>query len=131
MAILDEIISGKAEKFDALREVSVDDGARILLLTKRGFQGTGYFVVLELRKGWYFYFSEYFNTFKLQYATTEPGFKRVARTVTHIGYAEDGGKFTIYHIPPDNRIVIEPNGAKPFYQFFCRVSDPIEEVVFP
>lgn len=117
MSEVAEIIEGYIEKFDALREVYLDENTRCFLLVKTEFQANQFRILKELAGGFYLYFSTYFNSFILQYATLDASFKDVSKQAAFIYY---GG--VIYEIPEDNRVVIKPNGKKPFYQFFC--SEP-------
>lgn len=122
MSEIADIIEAQIEKFDALRETFLDESVRLFLLSKIEFQDSGYKILQELTGGWYFYFSEYHNFFKLKYATLEHAeFKNIARLVSHIAFGD-----VIYKIPPENRIVIEPQGPKQFFQFFMVQANPLE-----
>lgn len=113
MSVIDEMIEGRRELNDALREEFMPPDSRLEFLkpstTAREFE-----IVLTFYYGWFLKYNEFRQETRVELATNEVFEKEQLRTATHIKINDD-----VYVIAQGE--TIEPQGTKPYWYFFCNL----------
>lgn len=115
--LLEKLIKLKAKEFDLMRKFFLPD-KRCFLIRRKDQQSRDFVLVSEVETGWYLYFSEYYQSFKLQVSTNDSGFENLINQTSDIAIGDQ-----VYIIDPERRVVIKPSGEDPFWLVYCELSN--------
>lgn len=111
MAILDDIIAGRAEEFNALRETYFPPDSVLKLL--KASETTDEFVeIAVLATDWYLTYSKFRQRFELSIARNSADFTAQMRETQYV--AINGDVFTVVEAD-----TVPPVGAEPVWKLAC------------
>jgi hypothetical protein len=111
MSVITDLIEGRKELNDALREEFMPENSRIEFLKPKE-NAREFETVLTFYYGWFLKYNKYRQETEVELATDEVFEKEQLRTATHLKINED-----VYVITQGE--TIEPQGVKPYWTFYC------------